>query len=139
MSNKLSAPIRNAFFALGSTDLQTSLQNLDGFIPTAQYPNQSNVLTTEFGSFGYTRWLLSSNGSVTPNASANGANVYSNFVVGMESYGTINQDNYSSRFLYIPPEIIGGPLALYGALGWKKAVANRILNDAWLYNLRCTI
>lgn len=119
--------------------MQSSLQAIDGFIPTAQYPNQANVLTTEFGSVGYTRWLLSSIGSKTPNASANGQTVYNNFICGMESYGTINQDSYSSRFLYIPPEIIGGPLALYGALGWKKAVANAILNDSWIYNLRCTI
>ena len=100
--------VRNAFFALGSTELQTSLLNLDGFIPTAQYPNQTSVLETEFGSFGYTRWLLSSNGSITRNASANGADVFNNMICGMESYGTIAQDSFSTRFIYTPPKIVTG-------------------------------
>lgn len=133
------APVRNAFFVMGNTDLQTVLLNVDGFVPSAQYPQQTNILETEFGTAGYTRWLLSAIGSVTQDASSLGNNVYNSFVAGMESYGVIEQDKYSAKFLYIPPEIAGGPLALNAALGWKTACAQRVLNDSWLINFRSTI
>lgn len=124
---------------MGSTDLQTSLLNMDGFLPSAQYPQQTNILETEFGTAGYMRFLLSSIGSVTFNGSNLGNNVYNTFVAGMESYGVIEQDKYAAKFLYIPPEIAGGPLALNAALGWKTANAQRILNDSWIINMRSTI
>lgn len=124
------SPVNNSFFGMANTALRTTLLNMDGFTTTAQYPQQANILETEAGQAGYVRFLLSSIGSITPNASSAGNDVLNCFIAGMESYGVINQDKYAAKFLYIPPEIAGGPLALNAALGWKTACAQRILNDA---------
>lgn len=132
-----SAPVRNAYFALCSTNLTGDLDNITGFIHNSQYPAQSNILPSEWGAIGNLRFLVSSIGSVTPNASENGADVYNIFCVGLEAYACIEQDGYSASFIYRPP-IYDGPLALNASVGWKMAEVPRITNDLWVINLRCT-
>ena len=81
---------------------------------------------------------MSSIGSVTPNVSLLGADVYNIFVVGMEAYTCIEQDGYSAQFIYRPP-IYSGPLAMNATVGYKFAEVARITNDLWLANHRTTL
>jgi len=131
------APVRDAYFALGSTQLIGDLEQVQGFIAKVQYPSQMETLRPEYGSVSNLRFLLSSIGSVSNNASALGANVYNTFVVGMEAYAVVEQDGYSAQFIYRPP-IYDGPLALNASVGYKFAQVPRITNDAWVLNLRST-
>jgi len=119
------APVRDAYFALGSTKLIRTVEGVTGFIAKAQYPSQMNVLRPEWGSVSNLRYLLSSIGSVTANASALGNDVYNVFCCGMEAYACIEQDGYSASFLYRPP-IYDGPLALNSSVGYKFAEVPRI-------------
>jgi len=132
------APVRNAYFALCSTQLTGNLDNVSGFIHQAQYPAPMNVLRSEWGAIGNLRFLISSIGSVSVNASALGNNVYNIFCVGMEAYACIEQDGYSASFIYRPP-IYDGPLALNASVGYKFAEVPRITNDLWVLNLRATL
>ena len=132
------APVRDAYFALGSTNLIRTIENVTGFIAKAQYPYQATVLRPEWCSISNLRFLLSSIGSVSPNASGLGNDVYNIFCVGMEAYACIEQDGYSAQFIYRPP-IYDGPLALNASVGYKFAEVPRITNDAWVINLRSTL
>lgn len=132
------APVRDAYLALGNTDLIGQLDAVAGFIQKWQYPNQDSTLEPEWGTVANVRYLLSSIGSLTANASALGADVYNIFHCAREGYCSIEQDGYSASFLYRPP-IYDGPLALNASVGWKMAEVPRITNDAWIINLRCTL
>lgn len=132
------APVRDAYFALCSTQLTGNLDAVNGFIHKNQYPSPMNALRSEWGSIGNLRFLVSSIGSVTANASLLAANVYNIFCVGMEAYAAIEQDGYSAQFIYRPP-IYDGPLALNCSVGYKFAEAPRITNDLWVLNLRATL
>lgn len=132
------APVRDAYFALGNTNLIRTIENVQGFIAKAQYPSPQLALRQEWGTVSNLRFLLSSIGSVTPNASALGNDVYNIFCVGMEAYACIEQDGYSAQFIYRPP-IYDGPLALNATVGYKIAEVPRIANDAWVLNLRSTL
>lgn len=132
------SPIRDAYFAMGHTDLVPGLEAIRGFIPKAAYPSPMKALRSEWGSAGNLRYLISSVGSFEPNASVNGANRYNLFCTGMEAYACIEQDGYSAQFIYRPP-IYDGPLALNASVGYKFAEVPRILNDQWITNLRCTL
>lgn len=131
-------PIRASYFSLGSTQLVGDLDNVQGFLAAEQYPNQNPVLRSEYGSVSNIRFLMSSIGSFSANASALGANVFNNFVCGMEAYACIEQDGYSASFIYRPP-IYDGPLALNASVGYKFAQVPRITNDLWVINLRVTL
>jgi N4-gp56 family major capsid protein len=132
------APTRDAYFALCHTNLTKAFDSVNGFIAKAQYPSQMNVLRSEWGSISNLRFLVSSIGSITYKASEKGKNVYNIFCVGLEAYAVIDQDRYSSSFIYRPP-MFSDPLAQNASVGYKYAQVPRICNDSWLYNLRCTI
>lgn len=132
------APVRDAYFALCSTQLTGNLDNVAGFIQKNQYPAPMNALRSEWGAIGNLRFLISSIGSFSANASANGNNVFNIFCVGMEAYACIQQDGYSASFIYRPP-IYDGPLALNASVGYKFAEVPRITNDLWVLNLRATL
>jgi N4-gp56 family major capsid protein len=132
------SPVRDAYFALTSTRLTGTLDSIAGFVHKNLYPAPMNALRSEWGSSGNLRFLVSSIGSVTPNASNFGADVYNIFCVGMEAYACIEQDGYSASFIYRPP-IYDGPLALNASVGYKFAEVPRITNDLWVLNLRSTL
>jgi N4-gp56 family major capsid protein len=132
------APVRDAYFGLCSSQLTGNLDAVQGFIHKNNYPSPMNALRSEWGSIGNLRFLVSSIGSVTPTASMLGANVYNIFCVGMEAYACIEQDGYSAQFIYRPP-IYDGPLALNASVGYKFAEVPRITNDLWVLNLRATL
>jgi N4-gp56 family major capsid protein len=135
-------PVRNAFIALCHTDLTADLNNVANFIQQSNYPSQSGILPVEWGSVANLRFMVSSIGSITPNgamdANNNPVNVYNIFVCGLESVGKVEMDEYSTSFVYIPPQIAGGPLALYSTMGWKMAQCPKVLNDQWIAKLCCT-
>lgn len=132
------APVRSAFFALASNQLLSDLDNVAGFINKMQYPAPTRALESEWGAAGNLRFLTSSIGSFTPNASVNGADVYNVFCVGREAYACIEQDQYSASYIYRAP-ILDSALALNCTVGYKMAQVPRILNDLWVINLRCTL
>jgi N4-gp56 family major capsid protein len=132
------APVRDAYFALCSTQLTGNLDAVNGFIHKNQYPSPMNSLRSEWGSIGNLRFLVSSIGSFTAASSNAGADVYNIFVTGMEAYATVEQDGYSAQFIY-RPAIYDGPLAMNVSCGYKFAEVPRILNDLWVINLRTTL
>lgn len=132
-------PVRTAFFGLGHTNLSADLDQMVGFQNVAQYANNANLLMAEWGAMRNIRFLLSSVGSITPNASANLRDVYNIFIPGQESYDMVDLDGYSAQFIYAPPEIASPALRLYQTAGWKMAQVFNITNTSWIVNLRCTL
>ena len=54
-------------------NLTGNLDTVTGFIQKNQYPAPMNALRSEWGAIGNLRFLISSIGSITPNASSLGA------------------------------------------------------------------
>jgi len=93
------APVRDAYFALCHTNMTKELESVDNFTSKSNYPAPTNALRSEWGCVNNLRFLVSSIGSISPNASVNGRDVYNIFCVGMEAYATVQQDGYSASFI----------------------------------------
>ena len=132
-------PVRTAFFGLGHTNLSADLDQMLGFQNVAQYANNSNLLMAEWGAMRNIRFLLSSLGSISSNASAKLADVYNIFIPGQDSYDMVDLDGYSAKFIYGAPEIVDPALQLYQTAAWKMAQVFNITNTSWIINLRCTL
>lgn len=133
-----SSPIRSAYFLLCNTLLQPSFDAMTtSFTSSWNYPNQNDVIYSEYGSVLNFRIFTSSEAATEPTSSMNGNLVFDNMAVARESYAHIDQDGYSSQLIYRPP-IYSGPLALNGTLGVKFAQAQAILQNTWIRNVRCT-
>ncbi len=131
------SPVRESYIAMANSRLNSDIDNMTGFISKYNYPNQNPTLPSEIGSFKNVRFLISSIGSVSPNASALGQNVYNIFIAAREAYACIYQNGASAEFIYRDP-LYDGPLALNGSTAYKFAEAPVLLNDTWLLNLRVT-
>lgn len=133
-----SSPVRSAYFCMSHTDIISDLDNVNGFQSKNAYPSPMNTLDSEWGGAGNLRFVVSSVASKVESASNKGADVYNNTVCGMEAYACVEQNQYSSQFIYRPP-MFDGPLALNCSVGYKFAEVPRILNDLWVVNLRSTL
>jgi len=133
------SPVREAYWGMASAQIIPRLEAVNGFVSVAQYPSNMSQLTAEWGSVSNVRYLVSSVGSITPNASALGANVLNVFHTGAEAFACIDLDGASAQFIYRPLGYGDDPLMLRQSAGFKFAEAQRILNDAWIINLRCTL
>lgn len=131
-------PIRNSWFGLIHSDMATQFEAIPEFLYASNYPNQSNLLESEWGNIANIRFLQSSVGSKSDNASWLGRTVYNNLIVGAQSYMHVLQNRYSASFIYHPPQL-SGPLELYSSIGWKMAQASRITNEDWICNFRTTL
>lgn len=96
-------PVRDSYFAMADSNMIGQLENVQGFIAKAQYPNDKSTLPSEWGSIGNVRFFLSSRGSVTASSSLLGADVYNIFVTAQEAYCSIDLDGASAQFIYHPP------------------------------------
>lgn len=133
------APVRDAYLAMGHTNLSKDLNNISGFLPKWNYPNQNSAkVGAEWGSVNNVRFMLSSQGYFRPNASVLGNTVYSVFIQGMEAIGCVYQDNFSARILYRGPEFSD---ALYQnvTIGYTMSEVSRVLNDLWVSQVLCTL
>lgn len=131
-------PVRAAYWAMCHTNLTPSLEQVNSFIPQASYPNPMKALNSEWGAIRNCRFVVSSIGSISQNASNLGNNVYNIFITALDAYANIDQDGAYARFIYRGPEF-DGPMMLNSSAGWKTAFVPRITNDLWLINLRATI
>jgi len=132
------APVREAFWGMMNSAVIDDLEAVTGFISQAQYPSNMNVLNAEWGSVGNVRFLYSSRGSTSPASSLNGNTVYNIFVTGQEAYAIVELTQATASFIYTPPGGPTDPLRRLQLGAYKFAQVPRLLNDAWLFNLRAT-
>lgn len=133
------APVRESYWVMANSNVLTDLEAVNGFINTAQYPAQMNILHAEWGSVGNTRWLYSPIGSVTQNGSALGADMYNCFTTGREAYANVLQEGATASFIYQGLGSGNDPLLQRQTAGYKFAQVPRLLNDTWLISLRATL
>lgn len=133
------APVADAYFGLGHTDLSSTLSQMPNFLRTHQYGTQSGIKSSEWGSIDGVRFFLSSRGAMEKDESANGNDVYYTFVCGMDAYSNVELDNYKSQMVYRDAKTAGGPLALNQTVGWKMAEAPVIKNDSWVLKVKSTL
>ena len=130
------SPVRSSYWGFMSVDLQDDLEAVTSFISAANFPNPMNALEAEWGSTRNVRWLLNTNGF------NNGAAlpIYSNFILGQESYGVVRLGAKEAEFIVKPLGASGtaDPLNQRGTVGYKYPFATRILNDNWITRLITT-
>ena len=132
-------PIRNVYFMLSSTELESDFDGLvgQGVFNNWNYPTNASALPSEWGSVFNVRILTSSEGPVARGASANGQDVYYNTILGKQALTHVNQDGFSMNLLYRGPEF-SGMLMQNCTLAVKFSQAQAITQDTAVRNLLCT-
>jgi hypothetical protein len=132
------APIRDAFLALCSTDLTENLQNVNGVQLKAFYPHQEGLRPEEYCSISRFRFFVSSKGAKTIGASLLGNTVYTIPMFGLEAAAKVEQNGYTALLGYRPPYVVSS-VAQNSQLYAKFAIARAITNQNWITGLNVTI
>lgn len=137
--NKIAtSPVGDAYGCMLTTRMIPVLNGISGFIRKFQYPNVNVTLDTEWGAVNNVRFFVSSQGSVTPNASLLGADVANCFVTAKEGYKIVWQAGGKAKFIYLPPGYNNDPCMLRHTAGCSFYQGQCITNDLWVQNLRST-
>lgn len=131
------APTRDSFIALASTDITPDLQNVQGVRLKDAYPHQEGLRPEEYCSISRFRFFVSSKATKIPGASSTGKNVYPIPMYGLEATAKIEQNNYTAIVGYRPPYVVSS-VAQNSQLYAKFAIARAITNQNWLSGLNTT-
>jgi len=132
------SPIGDSYGMLSSARMIPVLNNMQGFIRKFAYPNIDRSLSCEWGGINNVRAFVSSQGSVTANASALGNDVGNNFVCAREGYKVVFQAGGRAKFIYLPPGYNNDPGMLRHTAACTFYQGQCITQDLWVQNLRST-
>ena len=129
------APTRDAFIALASTDITPDVQ---GVLLKNAYPHQEGLRPEEYCSVSRFRFFVSSKAAKIPGISQpSGQTVYTIPMYGLEAAAKIEQNNYSAILGYRPPYVVSS-VAQNSQLYAKFAIARAITNQNWVTGLKVT-
>lgn len=131
------APVRDAFIALASTDITSDLQNVQGVLLKNAYPSQDGLRPEEYCSVSRFRFFVSSKGAKVPHSSLLGATVYKVPMFGVESFAKVEQNGYSARLGFRPDYVVSS-VAQNSQFYAKFAIARAITNQNWFSGLNVT-
>lgn len=143
-------PIRPAYWAITSPEVQLTLENLTGFIPVEKYASQSKVDPNEIGAYKSIRFLCTTLSKSIPGgggtatgvaATSSNADIHTILIFGQNAVGTVPYDKLSLSSI-IKPLGSGGtsdPLNQVGTAGWKRAGTQLILNQAFMLRLEVAV
>ena len=148
-------PVGASYFAMGHTDLDADLRNVDGFIPVEKYSNSSKALPGEIGKIENFRIILTPMFAAWEAAGASGtsmlsggvevtaaaqADVYPLIFVARDAYGIVplQGKNAVKPMVKNPGKPSDSdPLGQRGFVSWKTYQAAAILNQTWMARLEC--
>lgn len=130
------SPVRSSYWGFMAVEIQSDLEACADFLSAANYPNPMDALEAEWGSTNNVRWLLSTNGYSTSDATP----IWSNIILGQEAYGVVKLGSKEAEFIVKPLGSSGtsDPLDQRGSVGYKYPFATRLLNDNWITRLLST-
>lgn len=139
-------PIAPSYIAIGHTDLEMDLRNLEssGFIPVEKYPSQRKVFEGEVGSGWGVRFILTTNAPVlagagtTPGSGVKNTgsltDVYQTIIFGQDAYAEVPLNKGSTGVILklhskTDTSDTSDPLNQRSTAGWKTMYASLILDD----------
>lgn len=133
------SPIGDAYAALCTSRLIPVLNGIQGFRRKFEYGSGvANTLSSEWGGVNNIRCFVSSQGSVTPNASLLGNDVGNILITAQEGYKIVFQAGGRAKYLYTPPGGQTDPAHLRHIAACQFYQGQAINNDLWVQNLRST-
>lgn len=133
------SPLGDAYGCMLTSRMIPVLNNMTGFLRKFQYGTGAiDTLASEWGGINNIRFFVSSQGSVSPNASLMGNDVANCFVTAKEAYKVVWQAGGKARFIYLPPGYNNDPCMLRHTAGCSFYQGQCITQDLWIQNLRST-
>lgn len=163
------SPIRPAYIGFCHVDTEEDIRAITGFTAAQNYAAQTELWPGEIGNIGGVRFIASTEGTIdvgsgtagTGSSTSHGraatlgrSDLYSTVVMGMEAVGSVGFGFGHVKSVYSAGDQLPGvqvishargsagsadPLNEVSSIGWKSWHAAKILNSAWVRNIRHTV
>jgi N4-gp56 family major capsid protein len=139
-SNKIgTSPLGDAYAMMCTSRMIPVLNGVTGFRRKFEYgTGVINTLSSEWGGVNNIRAFISSQGSVTPDASLLGNDIANCFITAQEGYRVVFQAGGRAKYIYTPPGYMNDPAHLRHAAACNFYQGQCVNNDLWVQNLRST-
>ena len=161
-----SKTLRESYLGITHVDMENDIRDMTGFISVEQYASHTETYVGEFGAVNGVRWCSTDHAPISTGAggaSANGLrgadvgthDVYVSFIYGQDAIGSVGLGTEHADQIYRamkgnpsmvpsvvainhPPGSAGAadPYNEVGTLSWKAWHAGKVLNNAWVVELR---
>lgn len=137
-SNKIgTSPLGDCYTMMCTSRMIPVLNNITGFRRKFEYGTGSvNTLSSEWGGVNNVRAFISSQGSVSLNASLLGNDVANCFITAYEGYKVVFQAGGRAKYIYTPPGYMNDPAHLRHTAACQFYQGQCVNNDLWVQNLR---
>ncbi|MFI3270826.1 MAG: N4-gp56 family major capsid protein [Pseudomonadota bacterium] len=153
-ANFATSPVPASYIAVCSTDLESDIRDMEGFIPVEKYASGSGM-EGEIGSVEGVRYLTTTmmtpfedaggtplSGTDVVSTSGSVADVYPVFIFGKDAFGVTPFAKAANGASPVTPMVLnpnvprgGDPLGQRGTIGWKLLHTAEILHDFWMIRL----
>lgn len=148
--NMETKPIERAYVALGHTNLEQDIRDMQGFIPVAEYGSKAVICPDEIGAVENVRFVLSPHFDPQADAGAAAAtngmlstggtntDLYSLVIMGEDSWATVplrGKDSVKPMVLNPNTPRGGDPMGQRGSVAWKMWHCALILNEAFMIKI----
>jgi N4-gp56 family major capsid protein len=137
-------PLNACYIGIVHPNVSVGFKNTTNFpnwVPVEKYPNKSDVMPGEIGSYGEVRFIETTNAKVFAGAGASGVDVYATIIFGMNAYGISRISGEAMKNIVKPLGSAGtaDPLDQRATSGWKATFVAKILNNAFITRIETAI
>lgn len=116
-------------------DLRGDSEWLDAY----KYTDASNLRNGDVGTLHGVRFIETNNEVLTADAGSGNVDIYTTFVFGKHAYGVVDLAGQSGERIIVknPTDSdTSNPLNMFSTVGWKAFFAVKVLNSAWLIEIK---
>lgn len=116
-------------------DLRGDTEWLDAY----RYTDASNIRDGDVGTLHGVRFIETNNEELVADAGSGTVDIYTTFFFGMHAYGILDlAGQVGPRIIVKNPDSgdTSNPLNMFSTVGWKAFYATKVLNSAWLYEVK---
>lgn len=109
------------------------------WLDARRYVDPSQQLNGEVGMLHGVRFFETNNEMVSADAGSGNVDVYTTFIFGANAYGTVDLAGQGGPMVIVKNpngNDTSNPLDLYSTVGWKARFVAKVLNSAWLIELK---
>lgn len=132
------APVDASFFGIIDTDVMVDFKGCSGWQKVSEYPDPKRAAKDEVGCLDYVRFLMTSAGYYSNDASSLSADIFYTMIFGEDAYGSVKLGGRNLQNVVHGFNEAGSVLNLRATSGWKFWTVTRILNDNYMHILKHT-
>ncbi len=122
-----------------STSVASDLRGDSEWLDARKYVDPSDILSDEIGRLHGVRFVETNNEMVVADGASSNVDLYTTFIFGQHAYGIVDLAGQNGpRIIVKNPSNsdTSNPLDLYSTVGWKANFVAKVLNSAWLIELK---